>query len=148
MGKPFWGRAAVMGVPSYSGMFLNQYALNLTETPIPLVRSGFSNMFTADQAIGEVQHLWYGDESGLQVILFDGEWSDKWTEYDFLEFYPMLKYPSLFITNLESETTHEDGTIITNGTVRSINVTEGAAWDGLFIKHGELPEALQNRGRI
>lgn len=143
--SPFWGRAGVMGVRSSMGHILEQNSIELPTEGIPLMQNlaGRSEPGPGD-ILGVIKHVWYGDESGLQVILFDGIWVQG---RDYLEENERLFTPSMFIDKIVWQNDSE-GHIVKRGRLRSITLGVAPVWDGLFIRSEPLPEGLRNRGRM
>lgn len=147
-GGPFWGKAAQMGVKMLDGRILERNSLVFPEGKIPLMRKPHPDEGNPRDIIGVIEHMWYGDESGLQTIYFDGHWLKAHEEY--LREYPDNRWPALSANKCEFKSTPE-GQLITSGQVTQLHLTDRETWLGstsTFIFDKKLPPDLRNRGRM
>lgn len=149
MGKPFWGRIAVSEVVGAGGMLLGRDALTFPKQAVPLMLAREDRERSPEDVVGRVDKFWYGDESGLQVVLFLGAWIQD-VPYNDTE---LSVYLSAF--KIESEKVETGfGSIhhkVTGGEVTHAMVKPDAfmpAWDGLFIRSEPLPQMLRESLRF
>jgi len=144
-GKPFWGKCAQMGVRMLDDRVLERDSIELPTQPIPLFRGEHPDEGGAPgDIIGRIEHVWYGDESGLQVIYFDGHFLKK--HEDYLSEYPRHRQPAMTADRVEAP-----AMLITHARLQSVTLVEFGAWMGsgsTFIFDSPLPEMLSKRGRM
>ena len=145
---PLWGRVAVMGVTGKTDRRIERDAIDLNaERHLPIHKPQQDGHLAPDTLMGVVKDIWYGDESGLQVILFSGNWLDHtYSQMDRVE-------PSILVTNLRQEAAQDEMTgreiqVIKYGIVRAVYINpnpgpDTSMWPGLFIRNEKVPTGLR-----
>lgn len=147
MSNPFWGKAAQMGVKMLDGRTLERDSLIFPVKEVPLMRRPHPDEGQPPtDIIGVIEHMWYGDESGLQTIYFDGHWLKE--HENWLREHPEDRWPALNAYKCEFKSTPE-GELITSGEITHLHLTNRETWLGstsTFIFDTQLPQSLRNRG--